>query len=215
MAVRVFDKVSKKRSGDLRRGQGWPLCLWITPYSPSHIGHARQAISFDIIVRWLRKRGFEVNYITNFTDVDDKIIAAANEEGVGFLEIAERYIDDYFESMDALNVIRADAYPRVTETIPEIIEMVDSLIEKGNAYLAEDGVYFEIDTSPEKYGQLTGQTLEMVRSGLVGEWTKPVLERGITGTSPFGKWLSPESRRGIALGEREGQVGISSALRCH
>ena len=152
----------------LEEGKVGLYACGITPYSPSHIGHARQAISFDIIVRWLRKRGFEVNYITNFTDVDDKIIAAANEEGVDFLEISNRYIDDYFESMDALNVIRADSYPRVTETIPEIIEMVESLIEKGNAYLAEDGVYFEIDTSPEKYGQLTGQTLEMVRSGAGG-----------------------------------------------
>ena len=174
MAVRVFDTRSRKKRDlvTLEEGKVGLYACGITPYSPSHIGHARQAISFDIIVRWLRKRGFEVNYITNFTDVDDKIIAAANEESVGFLEIADRYIDDYFESMDALNVIRADAYPRVTETIPEIIEMVDSLIEKGNAYLAEDGVYFEIDTSPEKYGQLTGQTLEMVRSGAGGRVDK-------------------------------------------
>ena len=156
----------------LEEGKVGLYACGITPYSPSHIGHARQAISFDIIVRWLRKRGFAVNYITNFTDVDDKIISAANEEGVDFLEISNRYIEDYFRSMDALNVIRADAYPRVTETIPEIIEMVESLIEKGNAYLAEDGVYFEIDTSPEKYGQLTGQTLEMVRSGAGGRVDK-------------------------------------------
>ena len=156
----------------LEEGKVGLYACGITPYSSSHIGHARQAISFDIIVRWLRKRGFEVNYITNFTDVDDKIIAVANEEGVDFLEISNRYIDDYFESMDALNVIRADSYPRVTETIPEIIEMVEILIEKGNAYLAEDGVYFEIDTSPEKYGQLTGQTLEMVRSGAGGRVNK-------------------------------------------
>ena len=156
----------------LEEGRVGLYACGITPYSPSHIGHARQAVSFDIIVRWLRKRGFEVNYITNFTDVDDKIIAAANEEGVDFLEISNRYIDDYFQSMDALNVIRADAYPRVTETIPEILEMVTSLIEKGHAYLAEDGVYFEIDTSPDKYGQLTGQTLEMVRSGAGGRVDK-------------------------------------------
>ena len=156
----------------LEEGKVGLYACGITPYSSSHIGHARQAISFDIIVRWLRKRGFEVNYITNFTDVDDKIIKAANEEGIDFLEISNRYIEDYFESMDSLNVIRADAYPRVTETIPEIIEMVGSLIEKGNAYLAEDGVYFEIDTSPEKYGQLTGQTLEMVRSGAGGRVDK-------------------------------------------
>ena len=174
MAVRVFDTRSrtKRELETIEDGKVGLYACGITPYSPSHIGHARQAISFDIIVRWLRKSGFEVSYITNFTDVDDKIIAVANEEGVDFLEVANRNISDYFESMDALNVIRADAYPRVTETIPEIIGMVETLIEKGHAYLAEDGVYFEIDTSPEKYGQLTGQTLEMVRSGAGGRVAK-------------------------------------------
>ena len=216
MTVRVFDTRSRKKRElvTLEDGKVGLYACGITPYSPSHIGHARQAISFDIIVRWLRKRNFEVNYITNFTDVDDKIIAAANEEGVDFLEISNRYIGDYFESMDALNVIRADAYPRVTETIPEIIEMVESLIEKGNAYLAEDGVYFEIDTSPEKYGQLTGQTLEMVRSGAGGRVDKTGSGRGIIETSLCGRWRSLESLHGRVLGEREGQVGILSALRC-
>jgi len=170
VALRVFDtRFRKKRElVTIEEGKVGLYACGITPYSPSHIGHARQAISFDIIVRWLRKSGFEVNFITNFTDVDDKIIAAANEEGVDFLEVANRNIADYFESMDSLNVIRADAYPRVTETIPEIIEMIRTLVDKGHAYQAEDGVYFEIDTSPEKYGQLTGQTLEMVRSGAGG-----------------------------------------------
>ncbi|MBT6560006.1 MAG: cysteine--tRNA ligase [Euryarchaeota archaeon] len=140
----------------------------ITPYSPSHIGHARQAIAFDIIVRWLRKSGLKVNHITNFTDIDDKIISIANEENIDFLEVANRNIDDYFEVMDLLNVIPADAYPRVTETIPGIIDMIKNLIDKGNAYSSSDGVYFEIHTAPEKYGQLTGQTLEMVREGAGG-----------------------------------------------
>lgn len=172
--LRIYDtrSRSKRELETLEEGKVGIYACGITPYSPSHIGHARQAISFDIIVRWLRKRGYEVNYITNFTDVDDKIIAAANDEGVDFLEIADRHIEDYFTSMDSLNVIRADAYPRVTETIPEILEMVTELIERGHAYEAEDGVYFEIDTSPEKYGQLTGQTLEMVRSGAGGRVEK-------------------------------------------
>ncbi len=172
--MRVFDTRSRKKRElvTIEEGKVGLYACGITPYSPSHIGHARQAISFDIIVRWLRKCGFEVRYITNFTDVDDKIIDVANEEGVDFLEVANRNITDYFESMDSLNVIRADAYPRVTETIPEIIEMIGALIDKGHAYRADDGVYFEIDTSPEKYGQLTGQTLEMVRSGAGGRVDK-------------------------------------------
>ncbi len=170
MALRIHDTRSrtKRELVTLEEGKVGLYACGITPYSSSHIGHARQAISFDIIVRWLRKSGFEVNYITNFTDVDDKIISAANEEGVDFLEIANRYIAEYFTVMDAMNVIRADAYPRVTETIPEIIDMVSTLVESGHAYVAGDGVYFEIDTAPEKFGQLTGQTLEMVRAGAGG-----------------------------------------------
>ena len=174
MTQRVYDTRSRSKRDliTLEEGKLGLYACGITPYSPSHIGHARQAISFDIIVRWLRKSGFEVNYITNFTDVDDKIISAAIDEGIDFLELANRYISDYFNCMDALNVIRADAYPRVTETIPEIISMVSDLVDKGHAYQGGDGIYFEIETSPGKYGQLTGQTLEMVRAGAGGRVDK-------------------------------------------
>ena len=174
MAIRIYDTRtrSKRELVTLEEGKVGLYACGITPYSPSHIGHARQAISFDIIVRWLRNRGFQVNYITNFTDVDDKIISVANEEGVDYLEVANRNIDDYFRCMDSLNVIRADAYPRVTETIPDIIVMISQLLDKGHAYEADDGVYFEIDTSPEKYGLLTGQTLDMVRAGAGGRVSK-------------------------------------------
>ena len=170
MTLRLYDtrSRSKRTLEKLVDGEVGIYVCGITPYSPSHIGHARQAISFDIIVRWLRKSGFKVNHITNFTDIDDKIISIANEENIDFLEVANRNIDDYFEVMDLLNVIPADAYPRVTETIPGIIDMIKNLIDKGNAYSSSDGVYFEIHTAPEKYGQLTGQTLEMVREGAGG-----------------------------------------------
>lgn len=170
MTLRIHDTRSKKKRffTPIKDGKIGIYVCGITPYSPSHLGHARQAISFDIITRWLRKLGYDVNYITNFTDIDDKIIKVANKEGKDFLEIANRNIKDYFQVMDSLNVIRADEYSRVTETIPEIIDMISILIDKGNAYIGNDGVYFEIDTAPEKYGQLTGQTLEMVRSGAGG-----------------------------------------------
>ena len=170
MAQRLYDtrSRSKRTLETLVDGEVGIYVCGITPYSPSHIGHARQAIAFDIIVRWLRKSGLKVNHITNFTDIDDKIISIANEENIDFLEVANRNIDDYFEVMDLLNVIPADAYPRVTETIPGIIDMIKNLIDKGHAYSSSDGVYFEIHTAPEKYGQLTGQTLEMVREGAGG-----------------------------------------------
>ncbi len=143
----------------------------ITPYSPSHLGHARCYLAFDLVHRWLEASGYEVDYVQNFTDIDDKILNISESEGVDFSVVSNRNIDDYFEVMDAMNVLRADHYPRVTETISEIIDMISKLQEKGHAYVGGDGVYFEIDTAPEKYGQLTGQTLEMVRAGAGGRVT--------------------------------------------
>ena len=154
MTLRLYDTRSrvKRIFQSLVEGEVGIYVCGITPYSPSHIGHARQAIAFDIIVRWFRKSGYKVNHITNFTDIDDKIIAIANNERVNFLEVANRNIEDYFEVMNLLNVLPADAYPRVTETIPEIISMISSLVASGNAYESSDGVYLEINSAPEKFG---------------------------------------------------------------
>jgi len=170
MTLRLYDTRSrgKRELETLVDGEVGIYVCGITPYSPSHIGHARQAIAFDIIIRWLRESGYKVNHITNFTDIDDKIISKAIDEGVHFLEVANRNIEDYFEVMNLLNVLPADSYPRVTENIPEIISMISKLIAGGNAYESQDGVYFEINSAPEKYGQLTGQTLEMVQEGAGG-----------------------------------------------
>ena len=140
----------------------------ITPYSPSHLGHARCYLAFDVVHRWLEASGYKVDYVQNFTDIDDKILNISESEGVDYSVVSNRNIADYFEVMDAMNILRADHYPRVTEAIPEIIDMISNLQEKGHAYVGEDGVYFEIDSAPEKYGQLTGQTLQMVRAGAGG-----------------------------------------------
>ena len=140
----------------------------ITPYSPSHLGHARCYVSFDIVHRWLESKGYDVHYVQNFTDIDDKIINKANERGMDFLEVANENIENYYDCMDKLNVLRADVYPRVTEYIDNIIEMIDRLLDNGNAYVADDGVYFHIESAPDKYGQLTGQNIESVRAGAGG-----------------------------------------------
>ncbi len=140
----------------------------ITPYSPSHLGHARCYVAFDLIHRWLEARGWDVTYVQNFTDIDDKIISAANEEGSDFLTVANRNIEDYYEVMDALNVLRADHYPRVTEHIEDIITMIGALITKGHAYKAHDGVWFDVSSAPEKFGSLTGNTLDAVRADASG-----------------------------------------------
>ena len=174
MTLRVYDTRSreKREFSPINEGRVSMYVCGITPYSPSHLGHARCYLAFDVVYRWLEAIGYKVDYVQNFTDIDDKILNISESEGVDYSVVSNRNIEDYFEVMDAMNVRRADHYPRVTETIPEIIDMISNLQEKGHAYVGGDGVYFEIDTAPEKYGQLTGQTLEMVQEGAGGRVTK-------------------------------------------
>ena len=144
----------------------------ITPYSPSHLGHGRCYIAFDLLHRWLEASGYDVDYVQNFTDIDDKIINIANEEGIEFLEVANRNIEDYYRVMDTLGVERADHYPRVTEHLEGIIKMIEKLIEKGHAYTSSDGVWFSVSSAPEKFGTLTGNTIEAVQAGGSGRLDK-------------------------------------------
>ncbi len=127
----------------------------VTAYDHCHIGHARCYISFDVIRRYLEFKGFEVFHIQNFTDVDDKIINKANELGISFSELAREHEESYFETMDALRVKRAAAYPRATEHIEPMIKMISGLIEKGHAYEAEGNVYYSVSTF-NGYGRMAG-----------------------------------------------------------
>jgi len=140
----------------------------VTVYDLCHLGHARCYLAFDLIHRWLEKSGFDVNYIQNFTDIEDKIIIRAQENGEDWRELVDRNIATYFEDMDALNILRADKYPRCTDYVEQMIEIITDLIQKENAYVADDGVYFDIESAPEKYGSLTGQNIEAVRQGAGG-----------------------------------------------
>jgi len=186
MALHVYDtRTREKRLFETARtGEVDMYVCGITPYSPSHLGHARCYIAFDLVHRWLEASGWTVNYVQNFTDIDDKIIKVATEEGIDFLEVANRNIADYYEVMDELNVLRADHYPRVTEVIPEIIVMVQKLIDKEHAYVAEDGVWFSIASAPEKYGMLTGQSIDAVKAGAGGR----VEESGKRDHKDFALW---------------------------
>ena len=148
----------------LEEGKVGLYACGITPYSSSHIGHARQAISFDIIVRWLRKRGFEVNYITNFTDVDDKIINEAAKRDVDPLELAEENIQAFYEDMDALCIARPDHEPRVSTSIDDIIALVQSLEDRGLAYSVDGDVFFEV-AKFENYGCLSKRPLDDMMAG--------------------------------------------------
>lgn len=136
----------------------------ITPYDACHIGHAMSYIVFDVVRRYLEFKGYKVKYVQNFTDVDDKIIARANELGIPPQELAERFIAQYFEQMDALNVKRADIYPKATEEIPAIIEVISGLVEKGHAYEAKGDVYFRVQSKTD-YGKLSHRSLDGMMAG--------------------------------------------------
>ena len=136
----------------------------VTPYNEPHIGNARPFVVWDAIRRFFAKAGYQVHYVQNFTDVDDKIIRAANEQGIPAKEIANRYIEAYFRAMDALNVRHADVYPRVSETILDIIEMVQGLVNEGYAYELEGDVYYSVEKFAG-YGKLSGRTLDDMMAG--------------------------------------------------
>ena len=129
MSLRVYDTRSrgKRELSTLEAGKVSMYVCGITPYSPSHLGHARCYLAFDVVHRWLEASGYDVDYVQNFTDIDEKILEISDSEGVDYSVVANRNIDDYLEVMDAMNILRADHYPRVTETIPEIIDMISTL----------------------------------------------------------------------------------------
>ena len=136
----------------------------VTVYDHCHIGHARSAIVFDMIRRYLKYKGLDVTYVRNFTDIDDKIINRAKEEGITWDAVARKYTDEYYEDMDRLGVGRADVEPKATEHIKEIIDIVRGLIDKGYAYESDGSVYFAVDTFPE-YGKLSKREPEEMMAG--------------------------------------------------
>ena len=137
----------------------------VTIYDLCHIGHARTFVCFDVIVRYLRYRGYEVKYVRNITDIDDKIIRRANENGESIGELTDRMAKCMHEDFDALNIIRPDIEPKATEHIDDIIGIVKMLVEQGHAYVADNGdVMFSIDSYPE-YGRLSKQNLEKLQAG--------------------------------------------------
>lgn len=136
----------------------------ITPYSASHIGHAMMSVIFDVVRRYLEFKGYDVCHIQNFTDIDDKMILAANSTGIDVADLAESNITDYLAEMDALNVARAHEYPRATAEIGKITEIIAKLIEKGYAYPVAGDVYFRVNRD-EDYGKLSHRDLDGLIAG--------------------------------------------------
>ncbi|WP_096202380.1 cysteine--tRNA ligase [Bacillus sp. FJAT-45350] len=166
MAIHLYNTLSRKKEPftPIEEGKVKIYVCGPTVYNYIHIGNARPAIVFDMVRRYLEYRGYDVTFISNFTDVDDKLIKAAKELGEDVPTIAERFIHAYHEDTCALGVKKADHHPRVTETMPEIIEFVEKLIEKGFAYESNGDVYFKTRAFPT-YGQLSDQSIDDLQLG--------------------------------------------------
>ena len=165
-----------------------------TVYNHAHIGNARPIVVFDTLRRTFEALGYKVKFVSNFTDVDDKIINKAIEEGVDERTIADRYIKAYNDVRNSLNIIPVDVTPRVTETMDEIIEFIDKLVKNGNAYVVDGDVYFSVESDP-KYGELSHQKLDDLNAGArveVGDTKKNPLDFALWKKTDKGiKWHSP------------------------
>ena len=164
--MKLYNSLTRKKEEFIPIDEG-KIRMYVcgpTVYNYFHIGNARPFLIFDTFRRYMEYRGYEVNYVQNFTDVDDKIIRRAQEEGLDSLEVSEKYIEEYFKDADALGIRRATHHPKVTDTIPDIIAYIEKLIEKGNAYVSDGDVYYDTSTF-ETYGKLSGQSLDDLEAG--------------------------------------------------
>lgn len=165
--LQIYNTLTRKKEAfvPLQENKVGLYVCGVTVYDLCHIGHARTYIGFDNMVRFLRFSGFDVNYVRNVTDVEDKIIKRAAENNEDWLALVERNIDEMYQDFDALNLLRPDIEPRVTTHMAEIIEMIGQLVEKNHAYIGQSGdVLFDV-SSFAHYGQLSGQNLEQLQAG--------------------------------------------------
>lgn len=166
MTIRVYDSRRREKVPfePMTPGKVSMYVCGPTVYSNFHIGNARTFVAFDVVRRYLEYRGFDVNYVQNFTDVDDKIIARAAQEGTTSADVAKTYIEEYFKDADGLGVHRATAHPCATEHIEQILALIQTLVDNGHAYVVDGDVYFDVaEYAP--YGGLSGQDLEQLEEG--------------------------------------------------
>ncbi len=166
MALKIYNTLTRQKEDFIPNQPGHVAMYVCGPnlYAPCHVGHAFSYIVFDVVKRYLKFRGYHVRHVQNFTDIEDRIIAKAQAEQTTIQAIAEVYIARFMEEMDALNIQRADAYPRATGVIPTIIEITRGLIEKGFAYVVEGDVYFRVRRA-DGYGKLAHRTLDQMEAG--------------------------------------------------
>lgn len=165
--MKIYNTLSKRKEEfvPIEEGKVRMYVCGPTVYNLIHIGNARPMIVFDTVRRYMEHKGYEVNYVSNFTDVDDKIIKAAIEEGVDASVISKRYIEECKKDMEALNVKPATTHPLATEEIPGMLDMIGTLIEKGHAYVAEDGTVYFRTRSFKEYGKLSHKNLDDLQGG--------------------------------------------------
>jgi len=200
MPQKIYNSATRKKE-TLKTVQERKVGIYvcgITAYDACHIGHARGAVFFDVVARHLRSRGYEVVYVKNFTDIDDKIIDRAKKEGVSIGEISKRYIAMHDEDMAALNVLTPTLTPKATEHVPDMIALISVLVEKGYAYSADGDVYFAVDKFP-LYGANSGRNLEDMIAGArvdISDKKKNPLDFALWKASKEGEpyWESPWGR---------------------
>ncbi|KAB2329673.1 cysteine--tRNA ligase [Bacillus mesophilum] len=197
MAIQLYNTMTRKKEPfiPLEEGKVKMYVCGPTVYNYIHIGNARPPIVFDTVRNYLTYRGYDVHYVSNFTDVDDKLIRTAKELGEEVPQIAERFIDAYFEDVTALGCKRADVHPRVTESMDIIIEFIQTLIDKGYAYESEGDVYFHTRKF-DGYGKLSHQSIDELRVGAriaIGEKKQDALDFVLWKSAKEGeiKWDSP------------------------
>lgn len=166
MDLRLYNSATRKKEEflPLKPGKVGIYVCGVTVYDLCHIGHARSAIVFDVLVRYMRALGLDVTYVRNFTDIDDKIIDRANQLGKDTRELAEEFIDAFYEDMGKIGVLNADEEPRATEHIGQMIDMIQVLIDRGFAYVEDGDVFYSVE-SFEDYGELSGRKLEDMKAG--------------------------------------------------
>jgi len=180
VTLRIHDTQSrgKRPFEPVTPGQVGMYVCGMTVQDKPHVGHLRSAVANDTIRRYLTYLGYQVTFVYNFTDIDDKIIARATEEGVEYRVVAERNIAAYFQFADALFVQRASVYPKATEHIAEILALIGTLVDKGFAYASGGDVYFDV-RKDKQYGKLSGRDVDELRSGArieVGEEKRDPLD---------------------------------------
>lgn len=166
MTIKVYNTLTKRKEDfvPIVPGKASIYVCGVTPYNHPHVGNARPFVTWDVIHRFLEHEGYDVTHVQNFTDIDDKIINTANEEGVQWYDVCNRYIDSYFEVMDKLHVKRVHVYPRVSEHIADIIKTVQTLIDNGYAYVVDGDVYYSVEKF-DHYGELSGRNLGDMMAG--------------------------------------------------